>query len=236
MISDLTCVILAGGLGKRLRSVIKDIPKPMALVKGRPFLEYLLLQVKPFGIKDVVLCVGYKSEIIEQHFGDGKALGMSIRYSREKELLGTAGALAKAKDMIISEPFLALNGDSFCEVDFSKLIGSHLEHVALATIVSPWVGSRSQSASIIFDKGLEIKSFSEKQGNNEPGYINGGIYVLSKKIFDYIPSGKPCSIEYEVLPMLTGKKIYAFPASGLFIDIGNPSDLERAQKLLNINS
>jgi D-glycero-alpha-D-manno-heptose 1-phosphate guanylyltransferase len=225
-------VILAGGLGTRLHSVLPDIPKPMASVNGRPFLEYLLAQVCLAGCTDLILCVGYKAEAIEGHFADGRKFGVRIRYSHERELLGTAGALFQARHLIRSDPFLVMNGDSYCEVEIHELIKQHEARDAVATIVTTRVSDQARYGSIVLGPRDTIVHFSEKGKPQGPGYINGGIYTFSATILGEIPSGKYCSIEKEVFPSLVGKGLFAFRTSGVFIDIGTPSDLQRAQTVI----
>jgi len=236
----LTCVILAGGLGKRLSPVVSDVPKPMASVAGRPFLEYLLAQVREAGCADVVLCVGYKAHVIENYFGDGGKYSVEIRYSREQELLGTAGALALARPLISSEPFLVLNGDSYCPVDLQALLTQHQARGAMATIVATQVEDASRYGSMVLNDNDAIIRFCEKgqavrAGVKPPhitAYVNAGIYVLNQAILDLAPRGKYCSIEYEVFPALVGRGLYAFRQPGPFIDIGTPDSFRIAQTVL----
>ena len=228
---DLTCVILVGGQGTRLLPVVSDVPKPMAVVNGRPFLEYLLAQVCKAGFTDVLLCLGHKAEAIKNHFGDGSGYGIKIRYSREKELLGTAGALALARPLICSDPFLVMNGDSYCNVDFEVLIKQHRMRGAVATIVTSWLDSQARYGSVVLDAQNDIVAFCEKGESTGSGYINGGIYVLDQTVLDLIPCGQYCSIERDIFPELAGKGLYAFKTSGMFIDIGVPAELERAQTM-----
>ncbi len=226
-----TCVILAGGLGTRLRSVLSDAPKPMAEVNGRPFLAYVLDQVRRAGLIDVILCVGYKAEVIEDHVADGRTYGLHVRYSRERDLLGTAGALRQARDLIRSDPFLAFNGDSYCEVEIGKLIEQHRARGATATIAVCEVEEPSRYGSTMLGASDRIISFSEKMGAG-PRYINGGVYALNQSVLDLVPSGQPSSIERDIFPLLAGDGLYAFRTAGTFIDIGTPADLERAQTVL----
>lgn len=229
--SGLTCVILAGGLGTRLRSVLPDTPKPMAAVDGRPFLEYLLAQVCQAGLTDVVLCVGHKAEVIENHVADGRKYGLRIRYSRERELLGTAGALSQATNLIQSDPFLVANGDSYCDVEIHELLKEHQTRDAVATIVVNWVEDQSRYGGAVLGPEDTVVRFAEKTISG-PGYINGGIYVLKRAVLDLVPPGQYCSIEHDVFPLLAGHGLYAFKTSGTFIDIGTPAELERARRLL----
>ena len=113
-------IILAGGLGTRLRSVVSDRPKPMALVEGKPFLEYVLQGLKKSGIDDIIFAVGYKGGMVEEYFGDGSRFGIRARYAYEEELLGTAGAIKNAGKYVTDEQFFVLNGDTFYQMDFGE--------------------------------------------------------------------------------------------------------------------
>jgi D-glycero-alpha-D-manno-heptose 1-phosphate guanylyltransferase len=121
---EIDAVILAGGKGTRLKSVVSDRPKPMAEVAGRPFLEWQLLYLRSLGIKRVILCTGYKGESVENHFDTRVEMGMEIMYSREDSPLGTGGAIRKALTLVRTDPFLVLNGDSFCPFDLKVLLGT----------------------------------------------------------------------------------------------------------------
>ena len=232
MSRKLTCVILAGGLGTRLSGVVTDVPKPMALVSGRPFLEYLLAQVREAGCTDVVICVGYKAQVIENHFGNGEKFDVEIRYSREQELLGTAGALAQARPLIHSDPFLVLNGDSYCHFDLQALLTQHQRHNALATIVAAEVEDGFSCGSVMLGKDNAVISFSEKDKAGKAGLVNAGIYVLNQSILDSVPHDKYCSIEYDVFPTLAGRGLYGSRQHGPFIDIGTQDSLRIAQTIL----
>jgi D-glycero-alpha-D-manno-heptose 1-phosphate guanylyltransferase len=225
----LTCAILVGGLGTRLRSVLPDAPKPMAPVSGRPFLEYLLAQISSSGCTDIVLCVGYKAEAIANYFGDGSKYGLEIRYSQEQELLGTAGALSIARSKIRSDPFLVMNGDSYCAIDFAALVNQHQLRGAKATIATTWVDDQSRYGNLVLGSEDSIVGFREKGEASGSGYINAGIYLLNQSVLDLIPNGKCYSIERDIFPALAGKGLYAFKTSGMFIDMGIPSELERSQ-------
>jgi D-glycero-alpha-D-manno-heptose 1-phosphate guanylyltransferase len=232
MKSGLICVILAGGLGTRLRSILPDTPKPMACINGRPFLEYLLTQIRLAGYTDVILCVGYKAEVIENHFTNGRRYGVQIRYSRERELSGTAGALSQARHLIRSDPFLVMNGDSYCAVNFEELISQHQARSAVASIVTTRIEDRSRCGSVGLGPRDSIVRFAEKAETRGSGYINAGIYLINQTVLDLIPAGKYFSLERDIFPSLVGRGLYAFKTSGVFIDIGTPSELQQAQTVL----
>lgn len=216
-------IILAGGMGTRLRDTVRDIPKPMACVMGKPFLEYLLQQLKKWGIMEVVLSVGYRKEKVKAYFGDGGYYGMSIVYSEENEPLGTGGALKKAVSVADDPLFIVMNGDSFFNVDLSKLISYHELKEAATTISLAYVKDKSRYGGVKIDYDGRIIFFEEK-GTSGPGLINGGVYVIRRDIADDIPQG-PISLEREVLSRLKEKKqLYAMEFRGFFIDMGLPED------------
>ena len=207
-------IILAGGLGTRLRSVVSDRPKPMALVEGKPFLEYVLQGLKKSGIDDIIFAVGYKGGMVEEYFGDGSRFGIRARYAYEEELLGTAGAIKNAGKYVTDEQFFVLNGDTFYQMDFGDL-------------------SRIQQ-----EKNLEmalvlrgVPAFNEKNGNTGAGTINGGVYLMKRVLLDEIPEGK-VSLENECIPrwMQEGRRLGGIVNDGYFIDIGVPEDYFRFQE------
>ena len=214
-------LILVGGLGTRLRDVVRDCPKPMAVVAGRPFVEYLLLQLRKSGFRDVVLCVGCKASYIEDYFGCGERLELRLRYSREDKPLGTAGAIKQALPLILGESFLVLNGDSFFDVDLEALTRYHRDKNAVATIALASVEDRGRYGAVEIGGIGEILSFSEKAAK-EGGLINGGVYVLDKTVVETVPIGESVSLEMEVFPSLEGNGIFGFPSQGYIVDIGTP--------------
>jgi NDP-sugar pyrophosphorylase family protein len=227
-----TCVILAGGLGTRLRSVFPDTPKPMVPVNGRPFLEYLLTQMRLAGCTDVILCVGYRADVIQEYFNDGRRYGLQIGYSCEQHPLGTAGALFQARHLIRTDPFIVMNGDSYCAVEIPELLRHHHSRAAMATIVTTRVPDQSRYGSVLLGPGDVILRFSEKKVPADSFYINAGIYVLRTSVLNPILPGHQCSLELDIFPPLVGRGLYAFTTSAVFIDIGTPSDLDQAQTLL----
>lgn len=216
-------IILAGGMGTRLRGVVEDVPKPMAPVDGKPFLEYLLLQLKRWKITDVVLSVGYKKEAIKSFFGKGDSAGVSIRYSEEDQPLGTGGALKKAIPLIDDPRFIVMNGDSFFDINFPELAAYHVSKSALTTMCLASVKDRGRFGSVEIDDEGAVTAF-QKDGSETRGFINGGIYMMGRDIENYIPDGS-VSLEGLVLPLvqrnhlLYGKKFDAF-----FLDMGLPED------------
>jgi len=220
-------VILAGGRGQRLKSVVDDRPKPMAEINDRPFLEYLILQLKRWHLTDIILSIGYKGEIIKKHFGDGSKWSVSIQYSEEVEPLGTGGAIGHAKELIETDFFIVINGDSFLELDYSEFIRFHKTNNGIATIALTEVDDVSRFGTVSFEEGYRIKSFNEKCSAGR-GYINGGIYCFQKEILDHIPE-RNVSLEREVFPKLLAYGVYGFKTEGFFMDIGTPESYEIAK-------
>lgn len=218
-------VILVGGFGTRLQSVVQDVPKPMAPVAGKPFLEYQLAALRRGGIEQIVFCAGYRAESVQTYFGNGSRFGLRIEYSVETMPLGTAGALKYAGPML-HDSFFVLNGDTYLELDYHGMAQMHHDKGALATL-AVWASALTQPyGSIVIDADGRIRAFSEKsEGDTGSAWINGGVYVFDKRVLDHIPQGRAVSIEKETFPQLLASEapLYGFPTAGYFIDIGTPS-------------
>lgn len=215
-------VILAGGFGTRLQSVVNDLPKPMAPVGGKPFLEYLIAQLVSWDIRDIILSVGYKADVIESYFRDGDRWGVKIRYSREAEPLGTGGALREVCRSIDGATFVLMNGDSFADLDLRGLADFHLRHPSLVTLGLVHHPEISRYGVVKIGEDGRIVSFAEKTGGRE-GLINSGVYVIQRRLLARIPGGN-VSFEREILPGLVPLGIYGKQEKSFFIDIGVPED------------
>jgi NDP-sugar pyrophosphorylase family protein len=228
---NIPAILLVGGLGTRLQSVLPSKPKPLAPLGGAPFLELLVLQLRAHGIRRLVMCTGHLAEQIEEHFGDGSQWNMAIEYSRERQPLGTAGALKQAATYLRDDPdFVVMNGDSFLETDFGELIRFHREHGGAVSMAVRQVPNAARFGTVRTDASNRITSFDEKTGIEEPGLINGGVYVFNRVVLDEIPDG-PGSLERDVFPQLLEKGAFAATQTGMFIDIGTPEEYARAQAL-----
>lgn len=217
-------LILAGGAGTRLRSVLEGLNKPMAPVVGKPFLEYLLLQLKKHEIDEVTLCVGYKADLIQSYFGSGDRWGIEVNYSYETDFLGTGGAIKLAEDLIHGEDFFVMNGDSLFDIDFHELMHYHRNKKARVTLALARVENIQRYGAVGMNKLGQIESFAEKREGEREGLINGGIYIFAREVFDLIPAGQPVSLEKDIFPRLIGHGVYGLPFNGYFIDIGIPDD------------
>lgn len=223
-------LVLVGGLGTRLRSAYADGPKALAPIEGKPFLAYLLKLLVDAGLTRVVLCVGYRAEQIEQWLGDGRDFGLDVSYSREDELMGTAGALGLAYSRYArGERILAMNGDSILQVSLAAMWDSHVQHKAEATIALAQVPDTSRYGSVEVNEEGWVTSFREKSSEHTLGFINGGVYLFEPSVMELLPEGCPASLEREVLPSLLSRGLLAFKSEGYFIDIGVPQDLVRAR-------
>jgi D-glycero-alpha-D-manno-heptose 1-phosphate guanylyltransferase len=223
-------VILAGGFGTRLKSMVNDIPKSMAPVKDLPFLSYLLEQLQNFGFKKVVLATGYKSEVIESYFGSAYK-NIKLFYSIEKEPLGTGGAISEASGFIEKDNFFVLNGDTFFEVSF-KAMGELFikDQSELMIALKPMINFDRYGT--VVTRGNRIISFNEKKFA-ETGLINGRIYLLNKKWLNKNTPGKVYSFEKDILEKVENRQnIGYYISDGYFIDIGIPEDYMRASEEL----
>jgi D-glycero-alpha-D-manno-heptose 1-phosphate guanylyltransferase len=228
---EMPAVLLVGGLGTRLQSVLPSTPKPLARVGDAPFLQLLVRQLQSQGIRRLVMCTGHLASQIAEVFGDGRQWGVAIDYSEESHPLGTAGAVKFAGRYLAgASDFLVMNGDSFLELDFRQLIRSHREHKGLVSLAVRKVPDAARYGTVQLDSNHRVIGFTEKSGNAIPGLVNGGVYIFKQAVLQEIPEG-PGSLEKEVFPRLLGSGIYALEQHGMFIDIGTPEDYARAQSL-----
>ncbi|MCI5968554.1 nucleotidyltransferase family protein [Helicobacter sp.] len=210
-------IVLCGGLGSRLRSVVSGIPKPMAQVNGKPFLEYVFEYLKLQGIKKVVLAVSYRSEVIQDYFGNC-FLDIEVEYSFEKELLGTGGAIRQALGYVAKNCFV-LNGDTFFPIHFKKL---KLQESKICLALKKKYNFDRYGAVKIDQNGF-VQSFNEKEFLKE-GLINGGIYLVAKDIFEDF--SLPDKFSFEEFLQKHFRELFARAEifDEYFIDIGIPED------------
>lgn len=221
-------VILAGGFGTRLQSVVSDIPKPMAPVGEKPFLFYILRYLESYGIQRTVLSVGYRHEVISGHFGS-KFNKMELLYAVEAQPLGTGGAVKYAAQHLHSTQFFLLNGDSYFKSDLRALYKFHSEKDSKATLSLKKMHDFDRYGSVLMDNNGMISTFNEKQFCPE-GLINAGIYLVEKQLIEIFPEEK-FSFEKDILEKeVVNKTIYGQVFNEFFIDIGIPEDYARVQK------
>lgn len=228
---EIPAVLLVGGMGTRLRSVLPSTPKPLALVGDKSFLELLIRQLRHQGVRRLVMCTGYLADQIENEFGDGQAWDLDIKYSREPHPLGTGGAIKLAQRHLGGDSdFLVMNGDSFLELDFQQLIRFHGTHDGQVSVAVLKVKNTSRYGTVLVDESSRVTGFLEKTGGDRPGLINAGVYVFNRSVFEHIED-RPASLEKDIFPRLLDHGIYALEQGGMFIDIGTPEDHARAQEL-----
>ena len=220
-------IVLAGGFGTRLAAQLDGVPKPMAPVAGRPFLEILLAQLRRGGCSRVLLSVGHLHQVIRDHFG-AAFHGMQIDYVIEAAPLGTGGAIRVALAQASEDSALVLNGDTFVDADYAAMLRFHAAEGAAVTIAVVHQPDIARYGSVAIE-GNRIERFDEK-GRSGPGWINAGAYVLSKDL--RWPAGlqERFSIERDFfVPEVARLRPAAYKVNGYFLDIGIPDDLDRAQ-------
>jgi NDP-sugar pyrophosphorylase family protein len=223
-------IILAGGLGTRLAAVVKDVPKPMAAVLGRPFLEHQLDYLAAQGIQAATLAVSHKRDIIQNHFGAAYR-GLKIDYAIEHEPLGTGGAIKQALGN--SESALVLNGDTYFPCDLAVFLAFHQRTSAALSVGLTHVENTARYGAVTVSESGQLTGFVEKAAASGAGLINAGVYVLSPALLSGFAVGEKFSFESEILQKrYAAGDVYGLNLAAPFIDIGIPEDYERAQGLL----
>ncbi len=225
-----TCaIILAGGQGTRLRPVINSTPKALAKINGRPFIYFLLDQLKETGIKLIVMSTGFGSLEIERELGNWYR-DMKIVYSQEAVPLGTGGALRKAAPYVNSSDVLVLNGDSFCQSNLSSFLEWYQSRSVEAAMIVTKTDVPSAFGQLCFSSKGKVESFIEKRTQKTNSWINAGIYLFSQNILSTINEDRPLSLEKNLFPQWTREgRLWAYPAESPFIDIGTPESFAQAQ-------
>lgn len=220
-------LILCGGKGIRLRSVVSERPKVLAEVGGGPFLDILIEELSRTGFKKIILSVGYLKEQVKDRYAP-----RGIFFAEEESPLGTGGAIKNAEPLITSDHFLVMNGDSLVlgGIDLTKLYMFHVDKNALATIVLARPRTEKDYGAVLLENNAKIKSFDEKQNRGESHFMNAGVYMMSKEIFSRMPMS-PFSLESDFFPTLIDDALYGFPVDGEVIDIGTPERYVRAKEV-----
>ncbi len=222
-------IILAGGRGTRLKNVVNDVPKVMAPVNGRPFLEYVLDYLENYVIEHVVLSVGYMREVIMNHFGDVYK-SIKIDYAVEEEPLGTGGGILNAFELIEDNKSFVLNGDTMFRINLVKHFDFHLSKMSDFTVVLREVENVERYGSVEIDEYKRIIGFNEKGEKSGKGLINGGVYLINKKFFNSHSFPKQFSLEKDCLEkMVDSHPFYGVICKQYFLDIGIPDDYLKAQ-------
>jgi D-glycero-alpha-D-manno-heptose 1-phosphate guanylyltransferase len=220
-------IVLAGGFGTRLRSVIADVPKPMAPIHGKPFLAYLLDYLKSQGITEVVLSVHYLKEQIQAYF-QNTYNDMTIHYAVEEQPLGTGGAIVNSlKYVDNSKPVFVLNGDTFLKINYELMMQQHLATKPCMTMALRQIADCSRYG-VVLTEGTAVTAFNEK-GHSGEGLINAGVYLLDAALLSKWQGAEAFSFERDFLfPQISYLRPQAFITDHYFIDIGVPEDYARA--------
>ena len=225
-------VILAGGFGTRLRSVFSDRPKVLVPINGVPFLKCYLEWLRGFGAQRVVLSLGYMAEMVQEFVKNEDWNGMEILANVETTPLGTGGAVRACLPLLQSPTALVTNGDSVTRLDLARFVEFHQRKSARLSMVLTHQPQVSSSGLVETDANDAVISFTEKpvlaDGHHAGGYINAGLYLMSREAIEEIPTDKPVSIEKDVFPKFCGRGFYALKGEFPFIDIGTPESYQRA--------
>ena len=223
---DTRVVLMAGGLGRRLRPLTDRLPKPMLPVGNRPLLENIIRNFLKQGFHRFTLSLNYQSEIIENHFGNGQKIDCEIDYIHETERMGTAGSLSLLKSRP-TNPFMVMNGDLLTTARFDALMNFHVESGSAATVCAREY-SMQVPYGVLHTDGTKLQSIEEKP--TETYFVNGGIYVLSPKVLDYLEPGTPIDMPEFLDRLMTSEQLVSvFPIREYWIDIGRVEDLDRAR-------
>jgi len=222
-------IILAGGRGTRLSSVVSDVPKPLAPIAGRPFLDHLFDRLADSGVIDrLILTLGHLAERAIAHF-EAHPPRLPIEIVVETTVLGTGGALLNALSRVHGDTFMALNGDTLLALDYADLLAAHTHARSVATLALVEVPDTSRFGSVLVD-ATRIISFAEKQPG--VGQINGGVYVFERQAFDDFPLA-PASLEHDLLPtILAHGQVAGYMTQAPFIDIGLPETYAAAKAFI----
>jgi D-glycero-alpha-D-manno-heptose 1-phosphate guanylyltransferase len=228
-------VLLAGGFGTRLQKAVPDLPKPMAPVNGKPFIEYVLDYLLKFQIRRFILSVGYKHEAFASHFADDYK-GCPVLFSVENEPLGTGGGLRKALEYAEESDVLVLNADTLFKIDITDFSTLHKKKNADMTIALRKMNDVGRFGSVKLNEDLRVCGFTEKNEIKGEGKINGGVYILKKDFFNDLKLPDKFSFEKDCLEKYYSTlNIYGYSSKGYFLDIGIPEDYNKAQHDLKEN-
>lgn len=217
-------LVLCGGQGTRLRSVVHDRPKPMAPVGDRPFLEFVIAPLVAQGIRRVILCTGYMSRQVEQWFL-AQEHDYELLFSREARPMGTAGALAQAAHLVQSNVVIVVNGDSVCDVHLAGLLDHHRAIGACATVTLTPATARTDAGCVEMNADTRLTGFQEKGPARTGSFHNAGIYIFDRSVLSRIPAERPSSIETDLLPGLLPQGLYGYVTDAPLFDIGTPERL-----------
>jgi NDP-sugar pyrophosphorylase family protein len=229
--NQIDVVILCGGIGSRLKTVVSDRPKALAAFGDTTFLDILINSLKRNGFKRFILCVGYMKDKIKDHFKDREDI--TIQFSEEDEPLGTGGALKNAKLLIQSETFIVMNGDSICDINYQNFFNFHENKDTILSLALVQTKETKDFGSVVMNESNEITSFKEKATTDNLCLINAGIYLMQKDIFSHIPDRSSFSLELDFFPKIIREvRCSGFILNSELIDIGTPERYKLAIHLI----
>lgn len=229
-------MLLAAGRGERLRPLTDTTPKCMLPFEGKPLLEHWVDKLRSFGVREAVINVHHLAEVIIDHFGSGEHWGIQIQYSRERELLGTSGALRQVKSCFDDQTFLVIYADNQSTCSLRDIVEFHARHGSVATMSACWIEDPRSCGIVGFDDQGRVERFLEKPSAEQvfSHYINAGIYVLEPTIFDYIPTSGVSDFSRDVFPQLLAAKasLYAFPYDGYVLKFDTFEDWKKSEAVV----
>jgi NDP-sugar pyrophosphorylase family protein len=222
-------LVLAGGEGLRIKPLLGPLPKCLAPVRGRPFIEWHIELLKEHGFREFVLCVGVGAQAVKELLGDGSRLAVAVEYSSETTPLGTGGAIKNASGFIDGR-FLCANGDTLAEFSLTEMESRHDALGARVSVLCKEADAAGRGTLLVGERG-RILRFDEKTAAGASGLINCGFYLMEKDVLDVVPAGRPVSLEKETFPRLLedGLTLAACETSGAFVDIGTPEEYARVK-------
>tara|TARA_B100001142_G_scaffold327040_1_gene383760 strand:- start:792 stop:1505 length:714 start_codon:yes stop_codon:yes gene_type:complete len=228
------CLILAGGLATRLRPITENIPKAMVPVDGKPFIEYQIELLEKVGIKDIILCIGYKGHMIKEHFKDGSSLGVNIRYSEEESLLGTGGAIRNAINLL-NDKFFILYGDAYLNIDYKKII-DYVESLNCHALLSVYKNEGNFDTSNVSFIDNKHVLYDKESPQEDMKYIDYGMSVLTKKVIEeYIPEGEVYDLANCYNQLSKERLLVGYEVKERFYEIGSFSGLQEFKDYINNN-
>ena len=232
-LKDIDIVILAGGLGTRIKNALGDTPKLLAPIDGTPFLEFVINRLKLFGARRLVLGLGHLAGAVVEYLEAHPPQEIAVVTMIESEPMGTAGAIRHVAGRIESDPVLIMNGDSFIDADLCGFLAAHEQSGAEASLLCAEIEDTTRYGRLQLSPQGRIEAFLEKDpALSGPGVINAGVYLFSGAMLKTIEAMDGPSLELDVFAALAPETLNAVPSTGTFIDIGTPDDLARAENVL----
>lgn len=226
-------MILAAGMGTRLRPLTDNLPKIMLPIAGRPLIDYIVRLFREHGIEDIAINLHHKPETVREHLGDGQRFGVHVTYSFEEKLLGTAGALGKLRNFF-TETFVAINGDMLSSIDISAQVDFHRSRRATATIALFEVADPTTRGVVELDGDRRIRRFVEKPPADRvfSNLVNAGVYVIEPEVLNYIPDNTLADLGTDTFPLLlqAGKRLFGYPSRDYLLDIGTLASYKQAEE------